>query len=85
MKTNNKKMTARRVINFILELYVGLSFWGMFLAGAEREDGSISLLWSLSWLANAVFALYVVAPRLDTGKEHQGQEQPGNTKQEDIK
>lgn len=85
MKTNNKKMTARRVINFILELYVGLSFWGMFLAGAEREDGSISLLWALSWLANAFFALYVVAPRLDTGKEQQGQEQPGNTKQEDVK
>lgn len=85
MKTKNKKITARRVINFILEIYVALSFWGMFLAGAEREDGSISLLWSLSWLANAVFALYVVAPRLDTGKEQQGQEQPGNTKQEDVK
>ena len=46
MKTNNKKITARRVINFILELYVALSFWGMFLAGAQREDGSISLLWA---------------------------------------
>lgn len=85
METNNNKSTAHKVINFILEIYVALSFWGMFLAGAEREDGSISLLWSLSWLANAVFALYVVAPRLDTGKEQQGQEQPGNTKQEDVK
>ena len=85
MKTNNKKITARRVINFILEVYVALSFWGMFLAGAEREDGSISLLWALDWIANAFFALYVVAPRLDTGKEQQGQEQPGNTKQEDVK
>ena len=36
MKTKNKKITARRIINFILELYVALSFWGMFLAGAER-------------------------------------------------
>ena len=85
MKTNNKKITARRVINFILELYVALSFWGMFLAGAEREDGSISLLWPLSWITNAAFALHVVAPKLDTGKEQQGQEQPGNTKQEDVK
>lgn len=85
MKTKNKKITARRVINFILELYVALSFWGMFLAGAEREDGSISLLWALGWIANAFFALYVVAPRLDTGEEQQGQKQPGNTKQEDVK
>lgn len=85
MKATNNKTKARKVLNIILQLYVALSFWGMFLAGAEREDGSISLLWSLSWLANAVFALYVVAPRLDTGKEQQGQEQPGNTKQEDVK
>lgn len=85
METNNNKSTAHKVINFILEIYVALSFWGMSLAGAEREDGSISLLWSLSWLANAFFALYVVAPRLDTGKEQQRQEQPGNTKQEDVK
>ena len=69
MKTNNKKMTARRVINFILELYVDLSFWGMFLAGAEREDGSISLLWSLSWITNAALALHVVAPKIDTGDD----------------
>ena len=85
MKATNNKTKARKVINIILQLYVALSFWGMFLAGAEREDGTISLLWSLSWITNAAFALHVVAPRLDTGKEQQGQEQPGNTKQEDVK
>ena len=82
MKTNNKKITARRLINFILEIYVALSFWGMFLAGAEREDGSISLLWSLSWLANAVFALYVVAPRIWPDDDPEGQEE---TNEEDVK
>lgn len=85
MKATNNKTKARKVLNIILQLYVALSFWGMFLAGAEREDGSISLLWALGWIANAFFALYVVAPKLDTGEEQQGQEQPGNTKQEDVK